>query len=149
MLPGWVEPYIGLPHVMGGRSKDGCDCWGLAWIVLAEVFGKEPPSYEGVTWNKGDAGAARAQVGAIVNQAAHHHFREIEPGKEEPGDVIVLRIAGNPLHVGIVAGGCWMLHSAEDADSAGERYDGMVWKHRVVGFWRFRGGAGEEIARTD
>lgn len=135
--PAWCSRYVGLPYEEGARGPAKWDCWGLLWLVLQEQFGVEVPNYEGVGWSRKD-GASR--------KAADHHFRdealanwiEIPAGWEQPGDALALSIARRPLHVGIVATPGWMLHSAEDSDAALERYDGMAWRNRVLGFYRHR-----------
>lgn len=54
------------------------------------------------------------------------------------GDVIVLRLLGHPMHVGVVLGDRQMLHIEEGIDSAIESYAGPRWQHRVFGFFRYR-----------
>ena len=34
----WLNNYIGIPWVNGGRSIDGFDCWGLLWHIYQEYF---------------------------------------------------------------------------------------------------------------
>jgi cell wall-associated NlpC family hydrolase len=135
--PQWCERYVGLPYRMGARGPDAFDCWGLNWLVLAEQFGITAPEAYGVEWDKRDRDSRVAAAGAIMREA-DLHFDEVEPGKEHPSDIIVLRIGGHPLHCGVVVTPGWMLHAAEDADTALERYNGTVWRNRVAGFWRVR-----------
>lgn len=37
----WHTKYIGIPFVDNGRSMDGCDCGGLAWLVFKRELGRE------------------------------------------------------------------------------------------------------------
>lgn len=136
-LPEWCGPYIGLPYTMGGRGPHEWDCWGFAWKVSAETFGEEPPTYEGVTWCA-ESAASRACAAHVIATEVVRRFRPIRAGEEQPGDFVELRLGRLPLHVGIVAVPGWMLHSADGADSAAERYDEMVWRNRVIGFHRLR-----------
>jgi cell wall-associated NlpC family hydrolase len=52
------------------------------------------------------------------------------------GDVIVLRMRGEPMHVGMVLGDQQMLHIERGINSVIERYGSLRWKNRVVGFFR-------------
>lgn len=135
--PGWCERFIGLPYREGGRGPDDFDCWGILLLVLQEQFGIAVPSYEGVHWGVGRNPAKRIETARTIAAERAAHWRPVEAGQEQPGDCIVLTIARQPLHVGAVASPGWMLHGAEGSDSALERYDGMCWRNRVDGFYRF------------
>lgn len=37
----WVNQYIGIPWIFGGRTKEGFDCWGLFKYVQDKHFGIE------------------------------------------------------------------------------------------------------------
>jgi cell wall-associated NlpC family hydrolase len=133
--PAWVAEYIGLPFEMGGRGPDAFDCWGLTWLVLRRHFRLTVPAFCGVVWDTDDR-ATRIEAGGVIKRASETHFEEVKPGRERPGDVILLRISGRPLHIGLVVLPGLMLHTADDSDSATERYDGMLWRNRVEGFYR-------------
>lgn len=134
--PAWCADYVGLPYEEGGRGPDKFDCWGVAMLVAREQFGLPVPDYDGVHWGPGHRGNIINTARVIADEAAG--YDEVRPGFEEPGDFIVLSIAGRPLHVGVVAVPGWMIHGTDGADSALERYDGMVWRCRVEAFYRRR-----------
>src|SRR4051812_45625161 len=47
--------YAGLPWLKNGRSREGCDCAGLAWLWLTEQAGlKMPPPRPDADVNAGD-----------------------------------------------------------------------------------------------
>jgi cell wall-associated NlpC family hydrolase len=136
--PGWCAEFIGLPYELRGRTRAGCDCWGLCWIVLQDQFGINAPCMDGVAWDKDSTPKERRAAAENILATQEDYFGVVEPGSEQPGDIVLLSIAGHPLHMGIVAAPGWMLHSAHDADSALERYDGMIWQKRIEGFYRVR-----------
>lgn len=136
--PEWVGPYIGVPYKLRGRTREEADCWGICWLVLEEVFGIKAPLLEGLVWDGSSTAADRAETGRVVIMRSQEYCDPVPVGEERAGDIVALSIAGNPLHMGLVVAPGLMLHSAEDADSALERYDGMVWRKRVTGFYRVR-----------
>lgn len=136
--PGWCAAFIGIPYELRGRTREACDCWGLCWIVLEEQFGIKAPSMNSVAWETASTPDERKAAAREIIATQEEFFDAIPAGYEKAGDILLLSIAGNPLHMGIVVAPGWMLHSAHDADSALERYDGMMWRKRVEGFYRVR-----------
>lgn len=137
--PEWCARYVGkLPYERGARGPDLFDCWGAVMLVLHEQAGLDIPSYEGVVWRVRDR-ASRAPCAEVIARESEAIWRPINAGDEQEFDAVVLRVAGRPLHVGVVATPGWVLHSDEAAGCALERYDGMHWRNRVEGFWRFKG----------
>ncbi|MDY0009750.1 MAG: NlpC/P60 family protein [Bdellovibrionales bacterium] len=132
-VPIWAGHYIGLPFRDHGRDRSGLDCWGLVRLVMAEQFAIALPSlcteYENTLALDDISNVIRGQIPA---------WDHIPTGQEACGDVIVLRLHGLPLHVGIVLGDCHMLHVEARIDSAIERYDQSRWKDRIYGFYRRR-----------
>lgn len=55
-----------------------------------------------------------------------------------PGDVMLLRLRGLPIHVGIVVAAGWMLHTHKAADAVLDRFGGIEWRNRVLGIYRHR-----------
>jgi len=127
----WAEPYVGLPYKAGGRDRSGLDCWGLVLLVLRERFGIDVPVYGGVTWSV----ATSADVARKIEQE-RAGWAQIDAGQERPGDVILMRLRGYPIHVGVVLGDGMMLHAHDGADVTREPYQSVHWRHRIVGFYR-------------
>ena len=44
-----LERYLAIPYRKGGRSWDGCDCWGLVRLILKEEKGVVLPSFDSVS----------------------------------------------------------------------------------------------------
>ena len=127
----WADEYVGLRYKAGGRNRSGLDCWGLVLLVLRERFGIDVPVYSGVTWSV----ATSADVARKIEQE-RVGWTQIDAGQERPGDVILMRLRGYPIHVGIVLGDGMMLHAHDGADVTREPYQSVHWRHRIVGFYR-------------
>lgn len=133
MFAPWVAQYVGLPYKALGRDREGCDCWGLLALVWREQFGRELPFYSALRWTEG---ANPGLVGTGAKEYASR-FAPVEPGQERLGDGVLLRMRGHPLHVGLVLQPGWMLHTHETANSCIESYATSMWKHRVIGLYRY------------
>ncbi|MBE0598442.1 MAG: C40 family peptidase [Desulfuromonadales bacterium] len=128
MLPPWAAEYVGIPFAEHGRDRCGCDCWGLVRLVLAERFGVEVSDFEAYRDSR-DGAAIEARIRAEQERWA-------AVSEPSPGDVVVLRIAGRPHHLGVVIAPSVMLHVERGIDSCIESYDGPLWRNRIDGFWR-------------
>jgi len=134
MMPDWVADYVGLPFRAHGRDRGGVDCWGLVRLVLAERFGLALPSYVG-----GYAGVEDAEdIGRLI-RGEMGPWREIPAGGERAGDVVLMRLMNQPMHIGVVVAPGWMLHIEEGIDACLDRYDGARWRRRVLGIYRHVG----------
>lgn len=134
MVPDWVAAYVGLPYVPGGRERaPGLDCWGLVCLVWRERFGIESPRFEQVWW---EAHSDNAAIAAVIEANKRSRYQEVAPGAEQAGDAILMRMAGYPVHVGLVVAPGVMLHTHRNVDSCVERYAGFPWSRRVLGFYR-------------
>jgi len=118
-----VPPHlIGIPFLLGGRTSAGCDCWGLLWLAYGELLDISLPSL------------APGDVDAV--ELAKTAWRQLPPGAEAAGDVLLFRVQGWPGHVGLAVGRRRMLHVSEGTTSRVERYDTPVWLPRLEGAYR-------------
>ena len=134
MIPDWVNSYIGLPFQEHGRDRDGVDCWGLVRLVLADQFGTRLPSYADGYDSTEDA----ADIGRLI-RGEMGPWRPVPPGQEQAGDVVLMRLLNQPMHVGVVVAPNWMLHIEDGIDACLEPYDGAKWRRRVLGLYRHDG----------
>ena len=132
-VPIWAGHYIGLPFAEHGRDRSGLDCWGLVRLVMTEQFGLALPSFV----RDYDRTTQVARISALIEREAAG-WRGLRAGEEALGDVIVLRLRGQPMHVGLVLGDSQMLHVECGVDSAIESYAGARWQMRVHGFYRYK-----------
>lgn len=132
-VPIWAGHYIGLPFKDHGRDGSGLDCWGLARLVLLEQFGIALPSYA----HEYSRTTAIDHISALIERESRR-WQNIDLGHERCGDVVVLRLHGKPMHVGLVLGDQHMLHIERGIDSVIERYTGPRWKDRIDSFYRYQ-----------
>jgi cell wall-associated NlpC family hydrolase len=129
-MTSWVRDYIGLPFQAHGRDRAGVDCYGLYRLVLSEQLGIHLPEYLSY-----DSITDRAGIAATVADAQEALWQEVTTAPRLY-DLVLLRLYGLPLHVGLYLGDARMLHIEERICAAVERLDGPVWGRRVLGYWR-------------
>ena len=129
-IPAWAAEYVGLPFRPHGRGPEGYDCWGLVRRVLADRWGVEPPSYD-----ERYATVTDPRIAETV-EAEARAWRRVHPAHARPGDVVVLRVRGLPLHTGVLVAPPAFLHVMEGVDSVIDRLDRPHWARRIVGVYR-------------
>lgn len=132
-VPYWAGHYIGLPFKGHGRDRSGLDCWGLVRLVMAEQFGLALPSFCQEYGRTTDT----QRISQLIARESTT-WREVTADGEELGDIVVLRMRGKPMHVGMVLGDSQMLHIEQGIDSAIEKYRGARWQDRIAGFYRYK-----------
>jgi cell wall-associated NlpC family hydrolase len=140
-IPAWAADYIGLPFREHGRDRNGTDCWGLVILIAAERFSLRLPSYVAGYASTRDAD----DIGRLV-RGQMDLWREVPRGHEQPGDVVLMRLMNQPMHVGVVVARAWMLHIEEGIDACLERYDGAKWRRRVIGIFRWREAVSRQLS---
>jgi cell wall-associated NlpC family hydrolase len=160
MIPPWVDSYVGIPFKAMGRDRSGLGCWGLIYLVYREQFGRDVPAYTEDHFTVYDS----EEVGKLIAGEIVTKWVPVEPGCEILGDAILIRVAGQPSHIGVVVepaekkflhvqggkcewcrtlqmGACSISpsgkHEYGGVGSCVSAYDGPMWKRRVVGFYRF------------
>ncbi len=131
-IPIWVGHYIGLPFKGHGRDRSGIDCWGLVRLVMGEQFGVSLPSYA----THYDSTTREDQLAPLIEEESKWWI-PVEDGKEQLGDVVVLRMRGQPIHVGLVVEVGRMLHAEVGIGSVLDSYKSARWHLRVTGFYRY------------
>jgi len=128
-LEEFVNLAVGVPFVDRGRTLSGWDCWGLVVFAYKTCFGVVLPGYEGISaFNS-------AEAGALID-AQKKLWIELPPGLERRGDVIVLRHASWPCHIGLIIRPGLMLHVDEVHGTYVENYRTGICKNQVISFHR-------------
>lgn len=111
----WADGYMRSPFRRRGRDREGCDCFGLCRLVLAEQAGIILPLNDLI-----DPQDGRAVSGAVDQEA--QSWIDVPRGQERTFDVVVLRAAfkgddgrsyGGDVHMGIVTRLGYLLHTEE------------------------------------
>lgn len=122
--------YIGIPYENRGRTRDGVDCWGLVQLWYREQLDVDVPDY---LWAYTAANDKESVSDAIEENKAN--WKKVD----EPayGDVLVFRIMGYPMHVGIKLNGDDFLHAFQGTQSCLERLSSISWSRRLFEVYRW------------
>src|SRR5690606_31436671 len=101
----WANGYVGIPFRDRGRTRTGCDCWGLARLVYAGELRIGLPDYSGAYASVEE----RAEIAELLAAAeARGPWRPV--AVLQPFDLLLYRRGQHRSHVGIAVGGGRMLH---------------------------------------
>jgi cell wall-associated NlpC family hydrolase len=120
-----------IPFLAHGRSYEGLDCWGLVWLAYKEC--------KGIILRSGTEEYQPKDIYDFdkISRLISKYKPEWTPvEKGRAGDVILLRLTGRPIHVGLVLANGRMLHIEKGINVCVERYSSPVWKDRIVGIYR-------------
>ena len=122
--------YIGIPYRDPGSTGEGLHCYELVERVMSEVYHMEPP----------DAyftGHYKDSAPVFMNKLLY--WMAVPFKQRQPGDMLVLKIAGAPVHCGIIVNELLMLHTLKGRDSCLESYLSANWTRRIYGVYRWLG----------
>lgn len=122
-----ARAYLGKPFRHQGRGPDYFDCVGLL-VTAARDCGLEVVDRTGYPMDPN---------GELV-PALRENLEPIT-GKPEPGDVLLMRFAKEPQHVGLWTGST-VIHCYSSVGRVVEHSLSGKWARRVVSVWRFREG---------
>jgi cell wall-associated NlpC family hydrolase len=134
----WSSGFVGLPWADRGRTRAGCDCWGLVRLVYREVAGIDLPSFD-EAYVTAEEQSVVAAVIADVRQGGRGASPWLEvAGPPERLDLLLFRCGRHESHVGVVVDPrrALMLHSQNRDQSRIESFDRAEWARRRIGFFR-------------
>jgi len=131
MMYEWVKKYIGIPFVSNGRTLAGCDCYGLVRLVLRDEYGIELPE---LSDNYSDALNIKETARLFAEKRPILAGEKIAAPQEKA--VVVITEHGVPAHIGIAAGGGYILHTGAKTGSVCQRETHPGLRGRIEGYYR-------------
>lgn len=127
-----ADRFLAVPYVEKGRSYDGFDCFGLAWLYHLDVLGIRMADWAHVSPR------AFRTVSQIIGEEKRAWPRPAEP---IDGDVAVMRCFTRrsiipDLHIGIVENRRFVLHTDSQAGTRLERLSAPHVAARIMDFRR-------------
>jgi len=130
MMPN-VSSYMTIPFEEKGRSHEGIDCYGLIFLIFREQFGIDLPSYTEDYTTTHD----KASVSALMMRESMD-WPEIPLARARPGDVMILRVQGQPWHCGLIVDPPHFVHAVRVVGTVRARWDSALWEKRIMGVHR-------------
>ncbi len=130
-MDGWVADYIGIPFAVGGRTRAGCDCYGLLRLVIGERLGRWLPALS----DRYETFEDRERLSALVDETKPLIEAERLAGPV-PYAAVVIRLLGHPVHIALVIDDAHFLHAWHGRASCVERFSSPMWEKRIEGFYR-------------
>jgi probable lipoprotein NlpC len=130
----WPAKYMGVPFAEKGRDLTGMDCWGLVQYVYAAERDIILPGYE---WVYHTTTGDKESIGETVLEQSSKHWKRVAEGQEREFDVVIMRMHGLPMHVGVITRPGYMLHCLQGVGVSHERMDTARWNQRILGIVRY------------
>lgn len=126
----WVQDYIGIPFVSGGRDRRGLDCYGLIRLVLMEQYECTLPLLDG----KYDNALNLYDTSPLFFQQLPILTEKIAGPQERA--LALLEMHQLPCHLGLFCGGESIIHSRAGVGVVAERLDSRRLPGKIVGWYR-------------
>lgn len=125
----WWKKYIGLPFKERGRDMKGVDCYGLLKIIYERELKINLVDYLDFYQHTADKNLAE-----VID---HEKRKWEEVSQPKQFDVVLIKMQGLPMHLGVMCSGNNMIHCMEGINTAYENIASMRWSTRVMGFYRY------------
>ena len=126
----WVKKYIGIPFVSNGRALSGCDCYGLVRLVLRNEYGVDLPE---LSDNYTNALNVKETARLFAEHLPVLAAKKINAPEER--SVVVITEHGATAHIGIAAGGGYVLHTGIKTGSVCQRETHPGLRGRIEGYY--------------
>lgn len=127
----WVKKYVGIPFKSGGRTSEGCDCYGLVRMVLKNEYSLLLPMLDG------------KYIDALDTEITKELFRQYVPllcgnriAKPEEKAIAVIKTQGLATHVALYAGDGFIIHTMLNTGTVCERLSSPTLTGRIEGWYR-------------
>ena len=126
---GWLNAYVGIPYVFGGRDRSGLDCYGLVKLIYQDQYGETLPDWQTDIQN---LSIRDAEFDKAINGSDWDEH-------EEPcdGDFVVCRSKRLAHHMGVYFGG-GVLHCCDGAGVVYEPLSRFKDKYHKIQFGEWR-----------
>ena len=138
MIEPYVKKYIGIPFVSGGRTIEGCDCYGLVRLVFHNELGIDLPDVDGY-------------ANALIPELTNPLFEKYSPlilgerhESPEPNDMALILNHGLPTHIGVYVGDMYILHTVRRIGSCLQRITDRDLTGRIEGYYGVKTPSGAE-----
>lgn len=108
------QDYIGVPYKDCGRSREGCDCYGLVWLVWKEQKGILLPSYDNNYLHVDNPDDLQMTLDAHISE-----WDQVE--QPEPFSLALFNYYNGQLHCGLMVSAHQMLHIARKHEARVEK----------------------------
>lgn len=136
----WLNKYMIIPFKDKGRSFEGCDCWGLVYLIYKNELGIELPLYV-----DGYESANSLEVEKLIEKNKNR-WVPIKEQEVRAFDCVlcssVLRVGNSAVradsHVGLIIKKGLMLHITYGGNVSQSRYEtDFTIRNRIRGFYRY------------
>lgn len=124
-----MDKYIGIPFELGGRTKEGCDCYGLVRMFYLDEYNIDLPNY-----NLYDRFDNILMYTLIDTNMPLLDFYKVDI--PEYGDVGLFKFYGVPTHIGIYLKNDKILHVMRGTNAVIERIESPRLRGRFAGWYR-------------
>jgi len=126
----WVKKYIGIPFFSNGRTMNGCDCYGLIRLVLRNEYNIDLPE---LSDNYADALNVSETARLFAEKRPILAAEKIFTPQEK--SIAVITEHGVAAHIGIVAGGGYILHTGVKTGAICQRETHPGLRGRIEGYY--------------
>lgn len=122
-----IDKFLTIPFKDGGRDFNGCDCFGLIYLLYKE-YGMNLKDYK-----------ISCEETSRINEEINMQKYIWEPiSSPKPPCILTLRLDTNPSfvnHVGFVFKENYFIHTTKNSGVTVNRLDSPLWKRKIEGFY--------------